>query len=166
MIDETCVLGFRSVEDGDLPLLEVWLRKERILKWFHDTEDWLSEVRQRDGAFGWIRYFIVTAGARPVGFCLWYDCFDAQEDWYSVARLGEMFSLDYLIGEDDFLGKGHGKAIVAAMVERIRRHCQTAEIVVQPELENKLSCGVLLANGFVFDGEKKYFILPERVSAV
>ncbi len=152
-------LTFRKVEDTDLPIIERWLRSERILKWFHDTEDWLSEVRQRGGAFSWIRYFIVAADDQPIGFCLWYDCFDAKEDWYTVERPNEMFSMDYLIGEDDFLGKGYGKAIVATLMKMIYEQQPNASIVVQPEPENLLSCGVLKSNGFVYDGEKKYFVV-------
>lgn len=151
-------LNFRKVEDADLPTIERWLRSERVAKWFHDTEDWLSEVRQRDGAFSWIHYFIVMSGDQPIGFCLWYDCFDAHEDWYTVERRNTMFSMDYLIGEEDFLGRGHGKAIVASMMKMIYEQQPNATIVVQPELENLLSCGVLKANGFVYDERKEYFV--------
>jgi RimJ/RimL family protein N-acetyltransferase len=149
----------RPFEDSDIPLLGQWLRKEYILNWYHDADEWLGEVRERNGAFGFLHHYIVLAGDRPVGFCQWYDCFDAREEWYAVERPGEMFSLDYLIGEEDFLRKGYGTQIVGMMLDEIRKCSPGAVVVAEPDSENIASCRALLANGFVFDEEKKYFVL-------
>lgn len=152
-------IALRPVVDGDLPLLEEWLRKERILKWYEDADEWLGEIEQRDGAFSFLHHFIALVDGAPIGFGQWYDCFDAQEEWYEVGTPGEMFSLDYLVGEDEWLGKGYGKAIVTALVDAIRQRHPEAAVVAQPELENAASCRALTANGFVFDEDKKYFVL-------
>jgi RimJ/RimL family protein N-acetyltransferase len=154
-------IAMRTVEDGDLPLLETWLRKERIIQWYDDADEWLGEIRGRDGKFAFLHHFIVMADSAPIGFGQWYDCFDAQEEWYTVLKPGEMFSIDYLIGEEDYLGRGYGKAIVKALVEQIKRQQPAAQIVVQPESENTASVRALLANGFVYDEDKKYFLLTE-----
>ncbi len=152
-------ITLRPVEDADLPLLEAWLRQERILKWYHDADEWLGEIRARHGAFAFLHHYMVLAEGLPIGFGQWYDCFDAREEWYTVERPGELFSIDYLIGNEDYLGRGYGKAIVRALIARIRRQQPAARIVAQPELENTPSCKALLANGFTYDTEREYYTL-------
>ncbi len=46
--------------------------------------------------------------------------------------------------------------IVAQLTDRIALHPDAKRIVVQPEPENKASCGLLLSCGFVLDTEKIY----------
>lgn len=152
-------LTIRHVSDSDLSLLDTWLRKDYILKWYHDADEWLNEVRERNGSFSFLHHFMVLCSDQPIGFCQYYDCFDAKEDWYSVERAGELFSIDYLIGEEKFLGKGYGKQIVGLLIEKIYGTWPEAQIVVQPENENTASCKTLLSNGFVYEEEKKYFSL-------
>lgn len=153
-------LTLRPLSDADIPLMARWLHQDYILKWYHDPEDWLLEINGRKGEFAWIHHFIVMDGQTPVGFCQYYDCFDAKdmEDWYQVARRGETFSIDYLIGERDWLGKGHGKAIVRLLTDTIRALAGARYIVVQPDKQNQASNHVLLANGYHFDEQKGYFV--------
>lgn len=149
----------RKVRDEDIPLLTTWLNKEYILKWYHDSEEWLVEINQRNGAYSWIHHFIVTVESVPIGFCQYYDCYDANnlEDWYSVSRPNDTYSIDYLIGNEAYLGKGYGKAIVNLLTDIIKDIEQGKQIIVQPEKENIPSKRVLLSNGYIFDKEKHYF---------
>lgn len=153
------ILTLKHVEDNDIQQIKIWLHKEHILKWYHDVEDWLMEIRERNGSFGFLNHFMVLKDKKPIGFCQYYDCFDAQEDWYSIDESNKIFSIDYLIGEEEYLGKGYGKAIVKLLVDRIKEQNPEAEIVVQPENENIASCKALLSNGFVYNEEKEYFKL-------
>lgn len=58
----------------------------------------------------------------PIGFCKYYDCYDARglEYWFTVNTPGDTFSIDYLIGDEAYLGKGYGKAIVALLSNAIQ----------------------------------------------
>jgi hypothetical protein len=73
----------RPLVDTDYELFKTWLYKAHVLKWYHDTEDWLKEVRERSREFSFLHHFIVYKGDEPIGFCQYYDCFDAKELWYS-----------------------------------------------------------------------------------
>ncbi len=150
-------ITLRPISDGDLQQMEVWLCKERILKWYNDADEWLAEIGQRHGEFAFLNHFIALADGLSIGFGQWYDCFDAKEEWYEVDVPGRMFSIDYLVGEDDYLGRGYGTAIVGALLEDIGRRQPDAVVVVQPDLENLASGGALLANGFVYDADREYF---------
>ena len=72
--------------------------------------------------------------------------------------MGGSYSIDYMIGEPDCLRKDFGKRIVAELTDRIALHPDAKRIVVQPEPENKASCGLLLSCGFVLDMEKGIYV--------
>ena len=92
-----------------------------------------------------------------MGFCQYYDCYDAGEDWYTVTSSQETFSIDYLIGEEAYLKQGFGKQIVQLLTEIIRRSTQAREIIVQPEEENLASCRALLSCGYHYDPDLGYY---------
>jgi L-amino acid N-acyltransferase YncA len=63
-----------------------------------------------------------------------------------------VFSLDYLIGEVEYLHRGFGKAILLKLLEKLRE--TTAKtIIVQPEKENTASCRLLESCGFQYVGD-------------
>lgn len=152
-------MTLRPVQDADITLLTEWLNKEYILTWYHDGGEWLDEINQRKGSFSWIHHFIVLADDTPIGFCQYYDCFDGNglENWYHVTQRGDTFSIDYLIGNEAYLGKGYGKAIIQLLTEMIQKKEHPRQIIVQPDKENKASNQVLLANGYRYDEAKEYF---------
>ncbi|MFV0536394.1 MAG: GNAT family N-acetyltransferase [Dysgonomonas sp.] len=152
-------LILKPVANSDISLLSKWLHKDYILKWYHDAEEWLNEIEERHGKFRFLSHYLVLDDNNvPFGFCQFYDCFDAKEDWYSVASANEMYSIDYLIGKEEYLGKGYGKEIVKVLVNKILEVKNTEAIVVQPEQNNIASCKALLANNFIYDVEKGYYI--------
>lgn len=155
MADQTLYL--RKIGDDDLDLLDAWLHKPYILKWYEDPAAWLDEIRQRDDRFSFIAHFIVMADSHPVGFCQYYDCIHAGEDWYSVFVQGETYSIDYLIGEEAYLQQGYGKRIVRLLIDVIRAKTTAKEIIVQPEKENAASCNTLKSCGFLYDRAKGYY---------
>lgn len=152
-------LALRPLNDADIDLLTLWLNKDYVLKWYHDANEWLTEINQRHGVYSWIRHFIVMEGKNAIGFCQYYDCYDAKdlEDWYSVTKSGDTFSIDYLIGNEAYLGKGYGKEIVRLLTNIIQIMENAKQIIVQPEKENYASNQVLIANGYVYDKKRKYY---------
>ena len=152
-------ISLRKVTDADISMLTEWLHKDYILKWYHDPDDWMHEIEGRNRDFGWIHHFIVMDNEIPVGFCQYYDCYDAKdiEDWYCVTERGDTFSIDYLIGNEAYLRRGYGKAIVKLLTDTIEKREQGKQIVVQPEKENNASNHVLMANGYIYDEQKEYY---------
>ncbi len=83
-------------------------------------------------------------------FYPWQDAKE-MEDWYRVDRRGDTFSIDYLIGNESYLGKGYGKAVVRLITDTVKTREKANRIIVQPEKDNHLSVHVLMANGYIFD---------------
>lgn len=151
------MLTLRSLTDADITLMDVWLNKEYIIKWYENPADWLHEIKERHGAFSFIKHFIVMEGETPIGFCQYYDCFYAKEYWYTVDKQNDTFSVDYLIGEEAYLNKGYGKTIVALLTDTIKNNESCNRIIVQPDQDNIASNKVLIANGYTYDKQKKYY---------
>jgi RimJ/RimL family protein N-acetyltransferase len=104
-------LYLRKFEDNDMDLFRHWLYKDYILKWYKDADEWVNELKQRNGDFKFINHYIVMLGDEAIGFCQYHDCYCAKEDWYSVQKSNTLFSIDYLIGEEKYLNKGYGKKL-------------------------------------------------------
>ncbi len=143
-------------------LFKKWLYTPHVAKWYHDPLDWITEIEQQEGTFNWIHHFIVEYENRQIGFCQYYACEDSDDLWSGYTEMGGSYSIDYLIGETDYLGKGFGKKIVLALVVKIKKLCDAKRIVVQPETENEASRGVLLSCGFVSDIANDIYVLTLR----
>lgn len=152
-------ITLRRLDDADVVLLASWLAQNYVLKWYYDADAWLDEVNARHSRFSWIHHYIVMDGETAIGFCQYYDCYDARsfEDWYRVNRRGETFSIDYLIGDARYLGKGYGKQIVRLLTETVKVNENAVQVIAQPEPENLASVHVLLTNGYTYDHAQGYY---------
>ena len=152
------LLKIRVFEDNDIILMKTWLNKEHVRKWYEDPNDWLTEIYRRFDKFSFVNHFIALYDNKPIGFCQYYTCADANETWYGDIPLAGSYSIDYLIGEENYLGKGIGKAIIDLLVKEVFSLNEAQRIIVLPEIENTASCKSLLANGFTFDEKNKLYL--------
>lgn len=159
------MLTLRKFVDEDIPLLKKWLNNDHVKMWFERPEinlyidNWLEEVQKRDTEFSWINYLIVQLNEVPIGYVMYYDCYNANEDWYHVKNQDEVFSIDYLIGDSSYVGKGYGKEMLQLLICLIKDNTSAKKIIVQPHKDNHASCGVLLSIGFNIDKRNDYYCL-------
>lgn len=151
-MDNICL---RPIEDSDIPLLANWLKQPRVARWYEHPEAWLMEVTQRQGEFSFICHKIAVLGDEPIGFCQYYDCYFSHEEEFPAQEPGKVYSIDYLIGEEQYLRKGCCRQMVALMLSEIG---SGKAIMALPDLENAASCNTLLSCGFIFDEKQKVFI--------
>lgn len=154
------MITVRPMKTADLTVFHQWLYTPHVAKWYQDPLSWIAEVEQQDAFFNWIHHYIVEQNERQIGFCQYYACLDSEEPWGGYTEMGGSYSIDYMIGEIDYIGKGIGKEIVVLLIEKIKQHNDAKRVVVQPESQNKASCGVLLSCGFQYDKEKDIYVLP------
>ncbi len=150
-------ITLKPLTEKDMPLLEKWLDKEYIKKWFGDKEDWLNEINERNGKYGYLTHFIVLHTGRRIGYGLYGDCFyikDLEEEGHDfknrygdIADKNHTYEIGYLIGEEEYLKKGIGKRIVQLLEEAIKS-IGGKEIAADPAEENTISVKTLVANGF------------------
>lgn len=152
-------IRLRPLAESDLPLLERWLHAPHVARWYENPQDWLTEVRGRNGAFRFLRHFIVLADNTPVGFAQYYPYEASGETWQGSLPVRGTYSIDYLIGEPDFLGRGCGRETVRRLVERIAAEPDARRVIVYPEEENAASRRTLRSAGFGFDADNGVFLL-------
>ena len=147
-------ITLRPFWDNDISLMEIWLYLPHVAEWYEHPEHWLSEVKKRKEEFSFLTHFIVEFEGKPIGFAQYYDCYFAKEheiwhdEWNVNEKQGIDYSIDYLIGDTEYLHKGYGKEIVRQLVERIKA-LGAKRIIAEPEEENSNSNGVLISNGFI-----------------
>ncbi len=137
--------------DDDLPTMRRWLSKERVLRWYTEPGEWIRELEGRGGEFSFVRHFIARLGGRPVGFGQYYACADSGEADYAAYPAAGSYSIDYMIGEDDCVGRGLGAALVGALVAAVFALPDAALIAVKPDDDNAASRACLTSNGFSYD---------------
>ena len=146
-------LTLRTFFENDIALMDRWLEAGHVKPWYEDPEDWLYDLNNRQGEFSFIKHFIAEVEGVPIGFCQYYDMFYGQEheDWIKINTPGIMCSIDYLIGEPDYLHKGLGQKMIARLLD-ILRDKGIKTVVVRPDSDNAKSNRALEANRFVWNG--------------
>lgn len=92
----------------------------------------------------------------PIGFCQYYDCTKSGEDWKGIPLEG-VYSIDYMIGEEAFLGKGYGGEMVRQITEAVWNDTLARRIVVEPDAKNTASRASLFSNGYIYDTDLELF---------
>lgn len=83
----------------------------------------------------------------------------SEEDWNGSIPAEGSYSLDYLIGGEDYLGCGNGPKIVKLLTEEIYSKTDAKRIIVQPEPGNAKSRNTLLSAGYRYDESNDLFYL-------
>lgn len=152
-------LMLRAFCENDIPLMEKWLYTQHVKPWYEHPNDWLTEIRERYGAFSFITHLIAEVDGKAMGFCQYYDCYNSKdyEDWgLEIPLLGKVYSIDYLIGDPDYLHKGYAKTMINKMIQQLRGLGATT-LIVLPDEKNIASNKLLEASGFAWDG-KRYML--------
>lgn len=154
-------LKLRPVTDADIGLIEAWLNKEYVRKWYGDPDEWLEEIKDENGDYSWICHFIAELDSVPVGFCQYYDCGKTGKGYSWDNEPPGTFGIDYLIGEEAYLGKSLGRQLVRLLSDTVPEREDVMQLIADPIVEegrvNTASVRVLEANGYVYDAATKLY---------
>ncbi len=146
-------LKLRTFSDDDITTFEKWLITTHVKPWYENPESWLEEIKKRKDKFSFIKHFIAEYNGKPIGFCQYYDMFYGQEyeDWLPIAEPNNIYSIDYLIGESEYLKMGLGQSMIALLLDLMKKE-KIKTVIVRPDLDNYKSNRVLEKNGFKWNG--------------
>lgn len=150
-------MKFREINNNDIEVVRRWLIQPHVTKWFKLPNAWIDEITKRETKFNFIKHFIVEDNNKSIGFCQYYDYSQGGENWHGNFRIDNIWSIDYLIGEEDYLGKGYGTLIVKELTRKIKENTNAKEIIVQPEKENIISQNTLLSAGYQYDEQNDLY---------
>lgn len=148
------MLELRLLNDEDISLVEGWLNKEHVKKWYEiphlgvSINDWLYELKERNGEFKWLTHLIVLWEGRPIGLCQYYKCEDSRDEDFGILPIAGSYGIDYLIGEEACLGKGLGKEMITSLVAMVFSFPDARRVTADIDKENKASERTLLSCGF------------------
>jgi aminoglycoside 6'-N-acetyltransferase len=114
------VIEFRPLTEDDLPLVEQWLRREHVARWWRDAiDESIAEYRAAlEGREPTDHYLIVVDG-QPVGMIQTYLVSDYPE-WEEVVQVGpDVAGVDLMIGKEELIGQGLGPQILSAFVRDV-----------------------------------------------
>jgi aminoglycoside 6'-N-acetyltransferase len=111
------VVGLRAlVPQGDLQLLERWLRSPHVVRWWGTPELHLAALGQRSRD----SHAVITVDGRPVGYLCWQRPPPEELEAAGLTDLPEdLVDIDILIGEPELLGRGVGSRALALLVEEL-----------------------------------------------
>jgi len=155
--------AFRPLRRDDFLLLATWLAEPLVARWWnHETSmqaverDFGASIDGRDAA----EVFLAVDSGRPFGLIQRYAIASSAEYLAELSTVCDVppgaLSIDYLIGEPDFRGRGLAAAMIAAFVDHTWRACPAAaDILVPVALGNRASWRSLERSGFtrIAEGE-------------
>lgn len=161
------MLELRMLNDSDIPLIEAWLHKDHVKKWYEiphlgvTLDDWMKEIKERNNEFKWLHHFIVMLEGVAIGLCQYYKCKDSDEDFGNLTVEGS-YGIDYLIGEEDYIGKGVGRQMIRALLDTIFSFPDAIRVTADIDENNKASEGVLQSCGFIlFDSTQSRYVIEK-----
>ncbi len=162
------MLILSPLHDNDIPLVECWLRKAHVKRWYEiprlgiTIDDWIAEIKAYKGEFRWINYCIVQWQDDPIGLCLYYRCEDSKDEDFGSLPLAGSYGIDYMIGEEAYLHKGLGKSMIDLLVERIFALPGAIRVTADVDPENAASQKALLSCGFTkLDAQRCRYVLSQ-----
>lgn len=132
----------------DLPLLFRWMSAPHVKPWWNTEANW-EEFR--------VNYtqnihdpkvfpFIVNYNNFPIGYINYW--FVEDDPNFINLYPPETIGTDQLIGEFEFIGKGHGSAFIKSFTDELLSKKKASIIITDPDLENKAAIGAYLKAGF------------------
>ncbi|GCF92582.1 N-acetyltransferase [Enterococcus florum] len=161
-------LDLRPLEEKDVPLVETWLHKNHVKRWYEiphmgiTIDDWMTEISERNEEFSWLTYLIATWQGQPIGMCQYYRCSDSDEEDFGTLPLAGSYGIDYLIGEETYLAKGFGKKVIDQLVIRIMQLPDAQRVTADIGPNNFASRNALLSCGFtLLDAERGRYVFAK-----
>jgi aminoglycoside 6'-N-acetyltransferase len=146
-------LGFRLLRDEDLPLLQVWLSRPHIAKWWRQPLD-LDGVRTRFGpsirGIKPTHVYVIEWHSAPVGWIQWYRWSNYREHAARIGAEPNTAGIDLAIGEPELLGQGIGTRVIGTFLKRwVFAEPDIAACITDPDERNLRSIRALEKAGFV-----------------
>lgn len=147
------VLRFRPLTRADLPDVVRWQRSAVARPWFHGGLT-LEQAEERYGpridGRHLARMFVALLDDRPIGYAQVYAV-EPPPTEPGREPPAEPVGIDYVVGEDDLVGRGIGTAMIGAFIRQVvlSLHPGATHVVARPDHRNHRSIRALEKNGFV-----------------
>jgi aminoglycoside 6'-N-acetyltransferase len=159
------VIGFRPLEESDLPQVEAWLRAEHVAEWWRDPLE-IAVEKRREALEGRreVEHYVILEDGRPVGMIQTYRVGDYPEWGELVGAEPEAAGIDLFVGEPDAVGRGLGPEILHEFVHTVVfSDPKTTAVVATVEEANTRSWRAFEKAGFQHERDVEEDGLPHRL---
>lgn len=149
--------SFKQVETKDRALILSWLEKPHVAEWFYgqglqNTKDHLDEICQETGKPRTWQYWLAYDCERPFAFLITSTIHKPKDELSRWCKEpGEAITLDMLIGDTDYLGKGLAYQLIREFL--LSQFPTISEVLIDPEATNSRAIHVYQKAGFEIVGE-------------
>ena len=148
------MITFRDLQKDDYILIHKWCKEnEFVRKWyFLNKQQHLETIRKKyqkkaENTENWI-YKIMQIDGNDVGFIQGYPV-DNNGNWTKQVKVYEKTaSVDYFIGNLNYIHKGFGKLIVEEFIKQFISPKQFDYVMISPDPENTANCHLCEKMGF------------------
>jgi len=144
--------SFKPLAEADLPLLHAWLHRPHVAAWWGPAEP-VDELREDFLAGGSTRAFIAHADGEAVGFMQCYVVMGSGAGWWPDETDPGARGIDQFLADESRLGRGLGRAMVRAFVERLFEDPAVSVVQTDPSPGNTRAIRCYAAAGFEAVGE-------------
>jgi len=147
-------ITFQRLTESDLPLMQRWLNRPGVKRWYDDPSDTLQAVRDSflpsiTGAEP-VQPYLFALDERPIGYIQSYRPSDWPDDWGRQHFSDETAGIDLFIGEDDARHRGLGAFVIRAFIDEILAADPTiTELIIDPDPKNAVAIRAYEKAGFV-----------------
>jgi aminoglycoside 6'-N-acetyltransferase len=145
-------ITFRPLAKDDFEMFARWLAKPHVQRWWREPAT-IEHVAKdygacTDGDFK-TRVYVVQADATPIGIIQVFRLADYPDEDRHYPFRGAV-SIDYLIGEEAYVGRGVGTQMIREFVDTVVRELypDSTGVATGAELDNAASLGALRKAGF------------------
>jgi len=142
--------SFAAADKNLRSIIHSWMAQEHVQEWIYGeclkwTLDDLDAFLSGKSLF---QHWVAYDGETPFGYLLTSDVIKNGDDEYAqfCTTQGRAITLDVLIGNVDYLGKGMAHRMIK---EFLLSHCtQTDEVLIDPDVKNLRAVHVYEKAGF------------------
>lgn len=146
------MISFERLGQGDLELVFSWLEKAHVREFWDTTQAHRDDIlnfvagRKTPSEYfgGGYSYWLARWEGEPYALLM-----SIEGEVEGLWSLGHCYSIDFMIGNERFLGKGYGAQTLEAFVERLREEDERADtFFIDPLSSNERAVHVFKRAGF------------------
>jgi GNAT superfamily N-acetyltransferase len=145
---------FKLVEATQLSIIHNWLKQPHIAKWFYGQglSSTLEQLNKFIEGTSWGDYWLIYDKNHPFGLFI-TSYINKSDDEFSkwCHEEGEAITLDMLIGDPNYLGKGLAHQLIQQFL--ITQFPTAVEVLIDPQATNERAIHVYKKAGFEMLGE-------------
>ena len=149
-------ISFRPLTTSDLAMLYEWLHRPHVSEWWDNPGTYAELERDYpshtpDGST--TRGYIALLENEPIGFIQSYIVIESGDGWWEQETDPGARGIDQFLCNSEQLGRGLGRAMVRAFVDRLFQDPAVTRVQTDPSPKNERAIRCYRRAGFVDVGE-------------